>query len=443
MRLTQAEVAELPLPAALVDSCGNQRSHTPEWRGGGIGTVQYRLGPYQLLVETQTPPPAVTLLSAHLLDEMDTAVAAATGRARTGRSLLRAGLRLVAGRPDMTPGTTDDVIAALCTVTDDIDIVVEVGEHTRSPLVGAATVALALKQLATNAWKHDGASELRCSVSNGPIFTLIWSGSGDGGVVETSRHPELRTGWGLAMVRMAADALGASVLPVRRRGDGFSEGIFAVEHGPRGLSLPLAAVAADAHTVLRATRAWDEETSITPGRALNGSLDDLAIRAMEAGGDVVASDPYTARRGRAYTWIAQRPRAAMEHALDLVMGLSHERSLGGDDDQMLRLRGCADALMLAAGLGVELAPRANFAEQIARGCAAFGAQIPRVQGDDDEAPSAPLVAFLSHCAHGGLLAAAGGGSWSFLPASLRSDVLSALAVAGVVPLAAATRRQPS
>jgi hypothetical protein len=440
MRLTQAEVEELPLPAALVDSSGNQIGRTPEWRCGGIGTVQYRLGPYQLFVETEASRPAVALLSARLLDEMDAAVAGATGHTHTRRSLLRAGLRLVAGQPDMTPGTTDDVIAALSTVSDDINITVEVDEHISSPVAGAATVALALKQIATNAWKHDGASELRCSVGTGPTFRLTWSGSGDGGIVETSRHPELRTRWGLAMVRMAADALGASVLPVRRRGDGLTEGVFAIERGAHGFSLPVAAIADDGHTVLRATRAWDEETSVTPGRTVNGNLHDLAIRAMEAGGKVVATDPYNARRGRVCTWIAQRPRAVMEQALDLVTGLSHERSLSGNDDHTLRLRGCASALALAAGLGVDLVRRDDFDAELAGACSAYGAKIPQIESTCRVIPPAPLAAFLSHHACGGVLSQVGG-SWIFLPTSRNSAVINSLTTGGAVALPAGTPRQ--
>jgi hypothetical protein len=130
----------------------------------------------------------------------------------------------------------------------------------------------------------------------------------------------------------------------------------------------------------------------------------------------------------------------MEHALDLVTGLPHERSLSGDDDHSLRLRGCAGALALVVGLSVEPWRRADFDRDIAKACSAFGVEIPRIEGGEREVPSAPLVAFLSHCGNGGTLRC-DGGSWRFFPTSEESEIIAALADAGIValPLATVTR----
>jgi hypothetical protein len=188
-------------------------------------------------------------------------------------------------------------------------------------------VALALKQLATNAQRHGSATALTLHVDDGPTFRLRWRGVPPAQPIATSRHPGRRARWGTGFTRLAADAVGAAIYdPVAVDGDTL-EVTFAIQPGDRQLRLPLALVD-ESDVVVRATRSWDEETHALPGQRLNDPATILAVRRAAAyPGHTAAAGPFAARTSPPGTWIALMPADVRAQALDLVAGIAHEHDL--------------------------------------------------------------------------------------------------------------------
>lgn len=106
------------------------------------------------------------------------------------------------------------------------------------------------------------------------------------------------------------------------------------------LSLPLALVRDG--TVHKATRTWDEETALLPGRALppTARAAQCVAAAAATPGSIVRVDGWCARTGRSGTWVAIPPDAVVERARDGLDGMVHERALwdGEGDELYLRIR---------------------------------------------------------------------------------------------------------
>src|SRR5579872_1588539 len=110
VNLTIAEIAELPLAAALLDSAGGVVARTPEWDGPGPGAVAYPVRNMRLVVRTR---PASTLCDAvlsRLLDAIDSSVAGLDHVHAQRVRILACSLRLVAGREAGGWGSTDEVL---------------------------------------------------------------------------------------------------------------------------------------------------------------------------------------------------------------------------------------------------------------------------------------------------------------------------------------------
>ena len=110
MNLTLAEIAELPLAAALVDASGAVIARTPEWDGNGPGAVSYPVRSVRLVVRTQPASAHCDELLTRLLDSIDAAAHLLTGTQAQRIRMLGGSLRLVAGREPGGWGTTDDVV---------------------------------------------------------------------------------------------------------------------------------------------------------------------------------------------------------------------------------------------------------------------------------------------------------------------------------------------
>ncbi len=432
MRITSDELADLPLAAAWCREDGAMVASTPEWTGGGVDTVQYRLGALRLIVATDGHSAEVAALCARVLDELDTAARSAPPEAELMRRSLRAGLHLVMGRPDLTERSAVEVLAGVRASAGEENVEVVLGPAVSSAVRGGDTVALALKQLATNARKHDAATDLTAEESGPGIFRLRWRGTVASGSVRTSRHPDRRARWGLGLVRLAADALGATVVPVRHGENGHSEATFALLSGAARFTLPLAAVD-QRRRIERASRAWDEETCLLPGQTITAGLAALIIRAENTPGNIVSNESFAARRSPGTTWVAAVPRSTRDQARDLIAGLAHENALLGDGPETSRVEGCAQALGLALGVTTEMWLRTAFDEQLSSACAAFAAPMPAMHVKGREVPPAPMIAFLASEGCGGEVVRWSGG-WAFQPARW-SPLLSQLATGPVVKIA--------
>ncbi|MBJ7595984.1 MAG: hypothetical protein JF886_14220 [Candidatus Dormibacteraeota bacterium] len=428
MRITTDELAELPLAAAWFRADGSLAAATPEWNGAGADTVQYRLGSLRLVVATPGHDPAIAALSERVLEELDLSARTAPAAAESVRRCARAGLHLVMGRPDFTPRVAADVLATVATAAREENVQVTVGQTDAAEVRGGDTVALVLKQMAVNAHRHGAARRIVADSTEGRDFRVRWRGEETGTAIRTSRHPDRRERWGLALVRLAADALGATAVPAHHNGDGASEARFVLLPPTARCSLPLAALDVNGR-VQRASRAWDEETQLPPRSTVSGNLATLVRQAAAAPGTVAQADGFVARRGTTATWVALIPRSIREYARDLVAGVIHEAVLLGEGESRLRVTGAAQALALALGAPTEMWLREAFDAQLPAACAAYGTPPPTVCGEGRDIPSAPLIAFLAHEGGGGVLARTDG-VWVFRPAR-PSAVMSHLATDGV------------
>ncbi len=415
MRLTTDELPELPLPAAWMGDDGTLIAQTPEWTGGGADSIQYRCGPLHLVAETGEHSPAIAELTALTLTELDAITAAAPSELTAVRRALCAALRLVMGAPDRTSRDVNDVLTTVVATASEENVTVTVdAKGAPAAIDGGDTVAMVLKQLATNARKHDEAREIRLIADERGAFRLTWNGTGTTGAIATSRHPDHRERWGLGLVRLAADALGASVIPARPLGDGRAEAVFAPDTAQGRFTLPLAAIS-DTGVIERATRAWDEETGQTPGTRLrDDGLLQLWEMARGASGRCVERDTFVARAGHRRTWISLAPRSTREFARDLVAGVAHERALVGDGMDGTRLVGVSAALNCLLGEPAEMWLMDAFREALPAACTAFGVSGVAITGDGRAAPCAPLVAFLAAQGGGGRLELSEDG-WFFAP----------------------------
>jgi len=400
MNLGLAEIPELPLAAALVDTDGEIIARTPEWDGAGIGAVAYPVRSTRLVVGTLPASPDCDALLSRLLDAIDLAAANLRGTQAQRVRMLAGSLRLVAGREAAGLGSTADVLdLARAGITARTALTVAAGPGSPATVAAPEVVALVLVQLAVNAERHDAAEAVRLEV-DGTTFRVIWEREGSPPDVATSRRREERERWGLGFARIAADAVGGTVYPPRPIGDGSVAAT--VELGLRRLALPVAAVRDG--RVIRATRSWDEETAQIPGSTADPGSRLQALLTAAAGrpADIVRDTGWSARTGLRATWVAVPPDDAAVRARDVVAGLSHERALSDGIGEPLRSTIGALALLLGCALGDPMprVPLATWMRRVTELGRAFGIEGPIPSFDGVGAIDPQVVC---------LLAASGGG----------------------------------
>ena len=349
MNLGLAEIAELPLAAALIDATETVIARTPEWDGPGPGAVSYPVRSVRLVVRTQPASAHCDALLNRLLDAIDGAAAVLQGTQAQRVRVLAGSLRLVAGREPGGWGTSDDVIElARAGITARTALDVETGAGPARPILGPEAAALVLVQLAVNAERHDSATRVRLEVDR-TTFRVVWRHSGPAPRVTTARRRAERERWGLGFARIAADAIGGTVYPPRSTGDGTVAAT--LELGIRRLALPLAAISD--WRVCRATRAWDEETGLAPGAGVDADsrLATIQAAACLTPGRIVEGAGYSARAGARGLWVAVPPDDSAVRAREVVTGLVHERALSDHIDEPARSTIGGLALLLASLLG--------------------------------------------------------------------------------------------
>lgn len=441
MRITAANMPAVPLPAAWLDTDGAVLAATPEWPGAGLGVREYRAGAgrrLRLLVAPPpptTPAPGIGALSERLLSELDRAVPETAPARRVGLRLAVAALGVMAGRGDPEVLTAQEIAEA---------VVGACRLEGRAPAVHMQTVgqdripsgwlvAAALKQIAMNARKHEGCAEAWLRLEAG-WMSVAWEGGQSMRAlrgVATSRHRDRRSGWGLGMVRLCCDAVGASYLAPREVGEGWVEAAFALEPDSSCLRLPLATVGADG-VVAQATRTWDAEAGVVPGRAVTDSdLVALLAAAGGASGRIVQAGPWVARSHDGSVWVALRPADTREQGLDLLEGIAHEAELlVGEPESAPWRRAVAvlETLQMALGRPVPAYAQMEFARDVVRYGEAFGVDLSFLRGLTTPAPPLPPPALTAF-----LLAAGGGGTlgrdtrgWVVRPREARAAELSGL-----------------
>jgi hypothetical protein len=399
VNLTIAEIAELPLAAALLDSTGEVVARTPEWDGPGPGAVAYPVRNMRLVVRTRPASALCDAVLSRLLDAIDAAIEGLDETHARRVRILASSLRLVAGREAGGWGTTDDVIdLARAGITARTGLTVDVTTGAVRPVLAPEVAALVLVQLSVNAERHDAAEHVRVEVDK-TTFRVVWRRAGDDVRVKTARRHAERERWGLGFARIAADAIGGTVYPPRALGNGEVAAI--LEMGVRRLALPLAAVRDG--QVSRATASWDEETSLAPGATAGGGtrLGILCSAAYDEPGRIVGDD-WTARAGARETWVAVPPDDSAVRARDVVTGLIHERALADRLEEPARSTIGALGLLLATLLGEPMprVPIATWTRRMAELGPLFGIAAPIPHFDGVGAIDPRVVALLAVSAHG-------------------------------------------
>jgi hypothetical protein len=399
VNLSIAEIAELPLAAALVDAGGEVVARTPEWDGPGPGAVSYPVRTMRLVVRTRDASPHCDEVLDRLLGAIDGAVAELEGTQAMRARMLAGSLRLVAGLEPGGWGTTDEVVdLARAGITARTGLSVEVYSGAVRPVVAPEVAALVLVQLAVNAERHDAAKTVRLEVDK-TTFRVVWPRVGKPATIRTARRYADRERWGLGFARNAADAIGGSVYPPRPFGD--ANVAATLELGVRRLALPIAAIRNG--LVCRATRTWDEETSIMPGSPAGaGSRLDILCAAAEAQPGRIVSDGWSARATAETTWVAVPPDDSEVRAREVVAGLVHERALSDHIAEPARSTIAGLALLLATLLGEPMPrlPMAAWTRRMAEVAGAFEMRGPIPSFDGVGAIDAAVVAVLAPSAEG-------------------------------------------
>ncbi len=241
MNLSLAEIAELPLAAALVDAAGAVIARTPEWDGPGPGAVSYPVRSVRLVVRTQPASAQCDELLSRLLDAIDAAALALSGTQAQRVRMLGGSLRLVAGREPGGWGTTDDVIElARAGITARTGLTVEAIAGPARPVLGPevcrAGARPARGQRGASRRGERGPSRGRSH----DVSCRVAARRSAAPRIATARRRADRDRWGLGFARVAADAIGGTVYPPRALGDGTLAAT--LELGIRRLALPLAAI---------------------------------------------------------------------------------------------------------------------------------------------------------------------------------------------------------
>jgi hypothetical protein len=381
VNLSISELKALPLAAALL-SAEDMVAHTPEWRGAAPGAVTYTTRSSRLVVAARESTPACLPVLTRLLDELDATASALAPPQSLRVAMLAASLRLVAGRVSSARGSSDDVLDHLAAgLRSRTGVALSVTSSSPFEVVAPQVAALILVQLAANAERHDRAAALQLEAGDG-IFTMTWrSGSSTPGAVTARRRAD-RARWGLGFARVAADAIGAVVFPPVRRSDGST--VATVELGLQKLALPVCAVRDG--VVHKATGAWDDETELAPGCAVQAG--GTAAKCLDlAGRDeglIVTVNGWCARRTGGVTWIAIPPDGIVDRARDVLDGMVHERALWENVPLGRHVRIVALASLLSALLGAPL-PRVpalawNAAVPAIAGALGLSVVVPRFDG---------------------------------------------------------------
>jgi hypothetical protein len=421
MNLTLAELAELPLAAAAFDG-DDVLAQTPEWRDSGPGAVGYRVHRARLVVSTDDTHPVCAAVLERLLDEIAGVTPALPHRQALRVGMLAASLRMVAGRAPATAGTSHDVVEHACAgIASRTSLSVAIERVDPFGVIDPAVAALALVQFAANAERHDHAASISlCAADH--TFTVTWDGSAGSPGASTARRRAERERWGLGFARIAADSIGGAAFPPV---DGDGRRSASLEVGLNRLALPLALL--DDGVVVKATRAWDEETRLLPGARV-GTAARAARCAAAAGlapGAIARLEGWCARSAAGGTWVAIPPDTVTDRARDVLDGIVHERALWDGVPEPGRSRIVALAALLGAMLGADLArvPGATWNRRAPEVADAYGLSmlVPHFSG---AGAVDPRVALFLAAEFGGALEAEGDELFLRVGAAHRDDPLA-------------------
>ncbi|MGI8607836.1 MAG: hypothetical protein ACR2MY_01205 [Candidatus Dormibacteria bacterium] len=418
MRLTAGDVACLPFSCALFDRQGGLLSSSPEWRGLSLGALTYEAAIGSLVVVPDGSSADVDQLVVELVGEVVETSRQLAPQDRLAVEMLAAGLALVAGRSvtQGPAGTASEVAAYVregvrrSVSSVHLDVEIEVEARVAAP----AALGLGLVQLARNAAVHAGAEAITLRVTRGPTFRIEWPDDSAGSVITTARRPDQRKRWGMGFARLLADALGGVVTAPVAVAPGLVGS--AIGLGSPRFSAPVASAVRG--RVERASRAWDEETGLPPGAALDNRL-ELAVAAAQARpGQIGYSDIFRARATPARVWLGIAPQSSLGRARDVLRGIQHENALlSAPEPHATRIFALASILAaVVTGEHPEPVPPTIWERDFASACAVLGVQPMPVLADDRlRYPDPRVTAYLLASVGGEIVEVGGTGSVGISP----------------------------
>jgi len=398
LRLSPADVVQLPLAAALFDRDGVLVAHTPEWNGARAA-VSYVTGGGTLRVATEGADAGIDELCSDLVAQLRAATPGLLGGDRLAVEMLTAGLALVLARAVPEPGAGDTHSRFATYLEEGVrrsvaEVRLAVVDESREARVPApAAVALATVQLVRNAAVHRQARDVRVCVQPGPTISVEWKDASARHSMPTSRRSDRRERWGAGYARLLADALGWVVTAPASSGDGVVAST--IGGGVPRLSLPVAHVV---HGVVqRATRAWDEETALPPGSPLDAQTTLAVSAAGERPGEIGTFDVFKSRAVSDGAWLAIPPEAGLLRVQDMVRGLAHENALlAAPEPFATRIRAIAMLLTtIALREPLPLVSPATWARDLPAACTALRVPLPGDLGANRlRFPEPSIVAYL-------------------------------------------------
>ena len=433
MNLTLTDLRALPFASALIGGDGEVIASTPEWRGDGPGSASYPVRRSRLVVCVEPAAPTCVALLDRLLRELDIAAREAVRPYSLQLRMLAASLRVVAGRSvhehDVRPaGEVLELAEAGIEARTGLRHRIVGFEHGPSVGVrGGEAAALVLVQLAVNAERHDAAQAVHLSAARGEL-RIEWQAKAPGSVASARRRRD-RERWGLGFARIAADAIGGVVHPPQPIRDGTVRA--ALEFGVPRLSLPLAAVR-DAH-VVRATRAWDDETSAIPGTPIItvSKVLDAAHAAAARAGTIARTGSFAARQTGDMVWLGVPPDDVADRARDVIDGLTHEQALvdGVAEPRRSRVNALAQLLAHALGARLQRVPSTAWTERMRTLAGQYGLAMP-VPEPPAAGATDPAVSALLAAEAGERFEVDGDALWLVLRPSAESNALAAPLLSG-------------
>ena len=395
MNLTIADLAELPMPAAVFDVEDDVIAQTPEWAGATPGAVAYPVRNNRLVISVGNANPAAETVLNRLLDAMSATEQVVAGTQAMRVRMLATSLRLLAGRRVADKGTSHDIIDyARAGITARTSLEVSVEGRPAFPVNAPEVAALVLVQFAANAERHARVSSVTLSQSDNS-FSVLWQGDSGNRDITTSRQRGARERWGMGFARIAADTLGGAVYPPYDRGDGWVSAT--LELGLNRLSLPLAAVSGG--RVMKATRSWDDEADAIQGGEIASSprLTAAVRAALETPTQIAISDGWWARAIHNKVWVAVPPDDILDRARDVLDGIVHERALWDGVPEPAQSTVFALASLLGAMLGTALprVPIDTWHRKYPEIAAAFSVQLPAPDFEGMGAVDPRVVAYLA------------------------------------------------
>jgi hypothetical protein len=263
------------------------------------------------------------------------------------------------------------------------------------PVPSPEVVALILVQFATNAERHARASSVTLAHQQNQ-FTVSWPGQSGKKEMVTSRQRAARERWGMAFSRIAADTIGGALYPPFDRE--YGQVVATLELGLNRLALPICAVLGE--KVSKATRAWDEETGLFPGKEISATphLQSAVANAQAKPGEIVVTSGWWARAEAKLVWVAIPPDDIMDRARDVLDGIVHERALWDGVPEPDQSRVFALATLLGALLGNPLprVPAEAWNRKYPELAAAFGVPISAPYFEGLSAVDPRVVAYLAY-----------------------------------------------